>query len=341
MIRFLLFFLLAILFQNSSFSTLLAQSTIPRSYIGETSSITRGVLNGNQIETNFRNHGEFARWSDIPFGTWPQENGGEHIAGIGLVTTALVYGERAKWPNIYGENKPDTTIAIVSINYRQAGLNQSPFTGNAWGWLPLPGFNNSLRTDPNTFGSAPTPALSNDPTSWPAFWPDKLGDDMDIGWQGKWNGAAGKNLVTGTQESYYVMDDFSNKKYQFEDLDNYTNVSSEIGIYYPNSEDSTMGGLGLQTEVRTFQWDTEEAEDILFINFRTTNLGDKSLDKVWSSLLIDLNLGVFEEDDFMEFFKKEAFLMAWDSDGKGLTYAQREEFDLGYVGFVLLNEVVL
>ncbi len=44
-------------------------------YRGESESIARGVLDGNLIQTNFRNHGEFSRWNDIPWGVWPRDIG--------------------------------------------------------------------------------------------------------------------------------------------------------------------------------------------------------------------------------------------------------------------------
>ena len=39
---------------------------IPREYRGDEDLIARGILDGNLIETNFRNHGELARWNDLP-----------------------------------------------------------------------------------------------------------------------------------------------------------------------------------------------------------------------------------------------------------------------------------
>ena len=52
---------------------LFAQQIIPDSangvvYKGAFDNIARGIINGNLIETNFRNHGEIARWGEYTLG---------------------------------------------------------------------------------------------------------------------------------------------------------------------------------------------------------------------------------------------------------------------------------
>jgi hypothetical protein len=75
-----------------------AQSNIPPSHRGSEGMIARGILDGNLIETNFRNHGELARWNDLPWGVWPRGIGGRHIDGVGIMAAGRVRGERQKWP---------------------------------------------------------------------------------------------------------------------------------------------------------------------------------------------------------------------------------------------------
>ncbi|MCG8373195.1 MAG: hypothetical protein MI700_06660, partial [Balneolales bacterium] len=209
----------------------IAQQTIPDSangvvYRGTEESVARGVIDGNLIETNFRNHGELSRWGDIPWGIWPRGQGGRHIDGVGVVVSAKVpgvYSDRVNSIEDYLQIVndpgfiPDTSLNPVIINYRDFGKRSSPYTGDLWAWLPLPGFNNPFRVD-NLGASAPTPALSNDNTSWPGFWPDRL-DEEDSGWPGTWNGRDGR-FASSDLESYYVMDDFSDLEYAWgiEDL---------------------------------------------------------------------------------------------------------------------------
>ena len=112
----------------------LAQSTIPSEYRGGRENVARGVLEGNNIEIDFRNHGELRE------GVWRNGGEGKYIDGISFIVAAKVVGERAKWAKYYGEDAVDTTLTPVIINFREAGLRSSPYTGNLWGWLPLNGF---------------------------------------------------------------------------------------------------------------------------------------------------------------------------------------------------------
>ena len=74
-------------------------------------------------------------------------------------------------------------------------------------------------------------------------------------------------------ESYYVMDDFSDYEYAV-DIET-EGPHSSLGVYFPSpNEDPTMGGLGLQVQMRLFQWANILAEDAMFIIYRITNKGE-------------------------------------------------------------------
>lgn len=315
--------------------SLRAQSTIPKEYRGTENAIARGVLDGNNIETNFRNHGEMARWNDTPWGDWPKGSGAKHIDGMGFIVAGRVVAEKAQW---LGYGSPDTLINPVIINYQRAGRRESPYSGSVWGWLPLPGFNNPYRNDSGSLGDTvlAIPATSVDETSWPEFWPDKLGESTDAGWGGSWNGFRGKGLVTGDQETFYVMDDFSDYEYG-------ANIDTEgphssFGVYFPSPSDSSIGGLGLQTEVRTFQFDDYFADDMLFTQYRTTNVSEKDIPETWTTIYMDVGLGAEEWDDNAKLIQEENLVIFWDSDGLGDSIFQGEEsYELGYVGLLLLE----
>lgn len=315
----------------------LAQTTIPSEYRGEEASIARGILDGNLIQTNFRNHGELARWNDAPWGVWPRGIGGRHIDGIGIIVAGRVPGERAKWPAFGG--RPDTLVNPVILTYRDAGKKLGP-DGALWGWLPLPGFHNPTRI--NSLGQVePTPALSDDPTSWPNFWPDRLDNPDDPGWAGQWNGAFGRGVFNADLESYYVMDDFSDKEYQ---IDPETGQPlSPYGVFYADPADSTKGGLGLENRVRIFQWANLLAEDTAFILYRLANTsptayrfnfgGDQG---IFFAQVMDYGLGNEEGDENAAFDPQADVTFAWDQDGIG----QRQDgtlYDLGYTGFAFLE----
>ena len=136
-------------------------------------------------------------------------------------------------------------------------------------------------------GAAPVPALSNDVTSWPEFWPDRLSED-DSGWPGTWNGRDGR-FPSADLESYYVMDDFSDLEYAWgqEDLSDAPGFQagphSDLGVYFPSPfEDPSIGGFALQAQIRIFQWANILAEDTMFIIYRISNKGENDQSRLFS-----------------------------------------------------------
>ena len=318
---------------------------IPDNLRGAEEFIARGILDGNLIETNFRNHGELSRWNDLPWGVWPRGIGGRHIDGIGAIVAGQVPGERLKWQSLgfYLDAQADTTLNPFILTYRDFGKRTGP-SGELWGWLPLPGFNNPDRLDPIALTRTPTPAISSDPMSWPVFWPDRLDSPDDPGWRNDeidedpsvaaWNGFFGKGVFNADLESYYVIDDHSDMEYAIDPVTN--NPNSELGVYYPSPSDSTMGGLGMLNQVRIFQWANILAEDIMFILYRFFNRGETDHDRLYFAQIMDFGLGNEEGDEVGAYDPVQDVAYGWDQDGIG-TRASGGTYDLGYTGFAFLE----
>ncbi|HUF10276.1 MAG TPA: hypothetical protein VMO47_13225, partial [Rhodothermales bacterium] len=341
--------LVLVLFQFGS-SPLLAQegSSIPDEYRGTAEAVARGILDGNLIETNYRNHGELARWNDWPWGIWPRSIGGRHIDGVAVIVAGLVRGQREAYSvapyNFWPSGTPDTLLNPVSIHYRSAGTRIDAY-GRIWGWLPLNGFHNDLRRSPITSQREPVPAISDDPTSWPAFWPDKLLEE-DSGWPGSWNGMFGKGVFSADLESFYVMDDFGDLNYA---IDSQLGTPfSQHGIFYPDPNDPTEGGLGLQMNVRILQWANVLAEDAMFLIYRITNKGATNYGEVidlprgptktglWFAQFVDYGLGNEEGDENAAFNPLLDIAYGWDQDGIG-QHMSGGTYKLGYTGFAFLE----
>ncbi len=312
---------------------------IPPEYRGRETMIARGILDGNLIETNFRNHGELARWNDTPWGVWPRGIGGRHIDGIGVVVAGRVHGERQKWPSYGG--LADTMLNPVIITYRDFGKRTGP-NGELWGWLPLDGFHNTRRLNPVTGDLEPTPALSDDATSWPQFWPDRLSNPDDPGWTGQWNGFFGRGVFNADLESYYVMDDFSDKEYQLDPVSR--QPLSPWGVFYASPSDSTIGGFGVQTAVRIFQWANVLAEDAMFLLYRITNVSETDYianppienEGLWFNQVMDYGLGNEEGDENAAFDPRIDVVFGFDQDGIGQR-PDGTQYPLGYTGFAFLE----
>ena len=97
------------------------------------------------------------------------------------------------------KNGRDAYIMETGFRERQAN---SPSHYRIMRFEPRPGY---FEANPG-LNPARSPAISNDPRTWPGFWPDKLLDPDDPGWAGKWNGYFGKRAAAD-QESFMVLDD--------------------------------------------------------------------------------------------------------------------------------------
>ncbi|MFQ6610639.1 MAG: hypothetical protein ACE5D7_07560, partial [Fidelibacterota bacterium] len=197
--------------------------------------------------------------------------------------TALSVG--AEVLNENGEKKP-----LVTITFR------SDQSGNTKAWEPIPGYlnSNSLKI-----------AISDDYSSWPLTWPDKMDDDSDPGWGGKWNGYFGKDQFSAEQEIYYKVSDDRN--------------FNEGYTYYPDTTDYTRKGAGLLTGVRVMEWKQILIEDVVFILHEIKNDGTKDLDKVAFSLwLADMVGGDGDTmDDTPDFDLMQDVAWSMDNDGIG------------------------
>ncbi len=199
----------------------------------------------------------------------------------------------------------DVFLMETGFRERQA---ISPQFNRVMRFEPRPGY---FQADP-TINKARSPAMSNDPRTWPAVWPDRLNDPYDSGWPGSWDGYFGKRPAAD-QESFHVMDD------EFYDA----------WLYSPDSLDPTRHGLGLRVEVRGFQWANPQAGNVIFWHYDIANEGTTDYgDNIIFGLYMDSGVGgsalscdgIYESDDDNAFFDKSSRLnlvYTWDRYGHG------------------------
>src|SRR6185503_12935305 len=205
----------------------------------------------------------------------------------------------------------------------------SPRFNRVMRFEPRPGF---FQADP-IVNRARSPAISNDPRTWPTQWPDKVNDPDDPGWRGKWNGYFGKRPAAD-QESFSVMDD-----------DFYDALKP---YWYPDNRDTTRGGLGLKIGVRGFQWSNPQAGNVIFWHYDITNEGTTEYDdNIVFGLYMDSGVGgsllscdgIFESDDDNAFFDKSSGLnlvYTWDRSNHGRDLRGNCS-PTGYLGYAYLE----
>ncbi|OVE80562.1 hypothetical protein BVY01_00015, partial [bacterium I07] len=242
---------------------MLTSSTITAQSLGEGSidEERSNIHSGNQLRTTFYNNGFVGRVGSKPEdigGEYPINSGHEYIGDMLVFVGAEIVDEN-------GEVKHSVITPRGPQVSARTG-DRDPEKGLWYTWEALPDFANpdtnlvamtdlksaeynNLDLDPKTGKSFKNGDKFG--ITWPDSWPDKLNDAVDPGWAGKWNGYFGKNVFNADQESFYVMDDYNDGRYQF----------------YPDKNDSLRRGLGLQAICRGFQWSQVLAQDVLFTLF--------------------------------------------------------------------------
>lgn len=263
-----------------------------------------GTHDAANIRTIFWNYGMVGDYPADPLGVdlsvfhsaeVPKGSGMNYSDGI----TPFVLAK------IRQRNGDDAYIMETGFRERQG---VSPITNLVMRFEPRPGY---FEPDPG-INQGRSPAISNDPRTWPQSWPDKLDDPDDPGWSGSWNGYFGKR-PGADQESFTVMDDNFYDAWDFN----------------PDSTDLTRRGLGLRVEVRGFQWANPQAGNVIFWHYDITNEGTTDYDdNIIFGLYMDSGVGgsalscdgIAESDDDNAFWDRNAGLnlvYTWDKNGHG------------------------
>ncbi len=279
------------------------------------------ILNGNRITTQIFNFGSISApgntitdivWNGLGYGY----EFGPFVAAE-VVDTYLEDG-RARDPQsvplqdengalVLDENGNQIYVMrIVSDGLVSNGGEISPDGSTYWGWQPIscaePVGNfggiqvvNPLSTKIPT-NDDPDNDLDGKPDSWPDDWYNEALE------QYLWPGALRQGASNADKETLYFMNDYNNSEFS----------------YWPFPSDSTRRGLGLEVEVRLYQWANPLAEDVIFLIYTITNKSEKDLDKVIFGMWGDPHVGGPNDwpDDWAFYDEKLNMVFAWDDDGR-------------------------
>src|SRR3989339_1494002 len=272
---------------------------------GDPTKRAKGQMEGNKIRTSVFNFGLSGRETgSVPIAVqtpyeWPKNTGHVYLALLGI----LVGGEVV-------DNKGEIQHPIDVMSYRR-----SP-EGKTWNIEPVAGYSTpNLKTNENQI------ATSVDKDTWPDSRPDRMGDEVDPGWRGSWNGYFGKNIFNADQEMFYRASD---DKYE-----RYTN-------YFPDSTDISRKGMGILMDVRSLAWSQVLVEDAVYFLHYIKNDGTKDINKVGVTLWYADFVGGDgdSQDDISEFDLIEDIAWSRDNDHKAPDFGSDP---VGMVGVTFLE----
>jgi hypothetical protein len=263
--------------------------------------LKKTIIEGNQIRVLLTNKGSIstptAEESNADV-VWPKGNLGLGYAyEFGPLVATEVFSAKGD------------TLHIVDDGFLlEDDGDYDPGTDEPWGWEPKKGFSDPSSNEVATFSDLDRNG-DGKPDSWPENWYNPI-----LG-RYVWPAFLGDDATTPDEEVYYIMDDFDNAEFP----------------YYPFPDDSTKRGLGLELQVRIFQFNNPLAEDIIFLVYTVTNVSPKNLDKVYLGMFGDPHVGGYADynDDYADFISPfdpdyldrpnvSNMLYAYDQDGTGM-----------------------
>jgi hypothetical protein len=291
----------------------------------------RGSLDAERSGTHDANNLRTVFWNYGMVGDYPSNPGNVDLSVFHSVEvpkgTGMNYSDGITPFVLAKIQQTDGTFSYIMETGFRERQDTSPRHFRIMRFEPRPGY---FQADP-TINKGRSPAMSNDPRTWPNSWPDKAADPDDPGWAASWNGYFGKRPAAD-QESYTVMDDDFYDAWRF----------------YPDSRDSSRFGLGLRVEVRGFQWANPQAGNVIFWHYDITNEGTTNYDNnIIFGLYMDSGVGgsglscdgIFESDDDVAFFDKSSGLnlvYTYDRFGHGVDLSGNCA-KTGYLGYAYLE----
>jgi hypothetical protein len=273
----------------------------------------RNIHAGNLIRVSFYNHGMLGGikgdQSLIYAGEWPINTGMVQMGNASsyVLSELRTYAGR--------DSLGDSTYTYITPCVFCQGWDPNVFShdslGVFLGFEPLPGYYNIANKEKDPYHAV---AMSHEAYTWPASWPDKMGDAINPGWSGHWNGYFGKDQKNADEESFYAMDDYSFKK-------------KVAGLHLPKPIPSQplRGGIGLRQFIRGLQWSNPDAQDCIFWIYNIKNIGELNHAKTVFGLNVGASIGAklgenTDYDDDCATFYREIDLTVnydWDNIGTG------------------------
>ena len=276
---------------------------------GDISMIRSGFMNGNRYYMYFENSTQVADYPNKQTNFWPNDYTGTRLMDVCAVmigSQVVVYQDSTPVDDLARQvllsaSEPqelDTLYFIQSNSFNDSQADKNFDQTVEWGLYPVKGYCNETQD---------YPAMSNKPNSWPpGGWPST---GFEKKWPGEWNGRFGRGIMKAALESYFVANDAQDLEYIVQRTSPtnalITGHGPDSARYYPRpgrkigdfdpavtiQKGLPWGGLGLRVQVRGYQWNNFEAQDIIFWEYDIANISDYDLPTSGFGYFIDNSIG--------------------------------------------------
>ena len=330
---------------------------------GDPSATKESRMDGNRVLLFFKNTTQLSDW-EAPSGLtdvsiWPNDGTGYRMLdGIGLLVGGKTYilddQDETTIDTVIVDNSDEIELIqnnpnqnlhevyFLQTSYREE-MDEDELGLVKWGFHPVFGYVNSYQD---------SPALSDDPNTWPSAWPST---GTMTKWPGEWDGRFGRGVQYADLETYFVVNDAQDQEYLQNKWQCDNIINQNYGSTYDtkvlciescsNDEDSCIptqdfeyyprpgvkipetssvqpgfdwGGLGVRVEARGFQWNNPLVRDALFWEYNISNISDYNITEMAFGYWVDNAIGGGDTDDEVGYFDTQLNLAySWDYDATG------------------------
>ncbi|MBN2093196.1 hypothetical protein JW964_26470 [candidate division KSB1 bacterium] len=264
---------------------------------------TFGIMDANQIGLRVSNFGTFAHPVNTPAFEWPRNSQIHYGMRFGLVLGGKVFTDRG---------------AEVKIVTHALDMDEGNADNTKW-WEPIAGYSVDYR-DPTVEKQKGLLALNTLPKTWGEKFPKNEFNEKI--WPGQFS--AGK--FTADLEFYYKMSDQNNNK----------NTEGNLSLYNPDTTNFNNRGLGLEVTGRGYEFVARVSEDMIFLIYEITNVGNRALPELVSGLYGEPQIGGRNDGNPDQWVLNDAddYVYFWDEQSGNLNNQMQP---IGYMGFSFLE----
>lgn len=298
---------------------------LDRAYWSDRAYEKKAIMDGNEVGITFFNFGLLAGSGELR-GNWPLGSDDFYVGDV----LPIVAAEVPVPVDDNGDGIADRTELVRHVVSTRGpgnrGISQDPQNVSiAWTFEPKPGFASDRPIQQPDGTSAPNDrvALSNDPETWPNFWPDQPTWIDPATGRAQWNGYFGRGQIAADLETYFWADDHNDRELQ-----------RTYPLFRADSVFTDRGGLGLEMSVRGLQWSQFLAQDAIFWLYEVTNNSTTTYPRVAVGLTVGtLAGGDGDSDDDLAFFDQaNRIVYSWDFNNSG-----NQGQPVGYAGYGFLE----